>query len=69
MCLDVCGLAANLFRRNTPIIKVPTTVMAAVDASVGIKTAVKCAPAPCSGGSVTQWDVLIWPHHSTNSTN
>jgi 3-dehydroquinate synthase len=40
VCLDVAGLAANLFRRNTPLIKVPTTLMAAVDASVGIKTAV-----------------------------
>ncbi|KAK9832663.1 hypothetical protein WJX81_008668 [Elliptochloris bilobata] len=40
VCLDVTGLAANLYRRNTPVIKVPTTLMAAVDASVGIKTAV-----------------------------
>uniref|UniRef100_A0A383V683 Uncharacterized protein n=1 Tax=Tetradesmus obliquus TaxID=3088 RepID=A0A383V683_TETOB len=40
VCLDVAGLAANLYRRNTAIIKVPTTVMAVVDASVGIKTAV-----------------------------
>ena len=40
MCLDVAGLAANLYRRNTPLIKIPTTVMAAVDASIGIKTAV-----------------------------
>ena len=22
VCLDICGLAANLYRRNTPIIKV-----------------------------------------------
>ena len=36
----MAGLAANLYRRNTPLIKVPTTVMAAVDASIGIKTAV-----------------------------
>lgn len=40
VCLDIAGLAANLYRRNTPVIKVPTTLMAAVDASVGIKTAV-----------------------------
>ncbi|CAL5223885.1 g6478 [Coccomyxa viridis] len=40
VCLDVCGLAANLYRRNTPVIKVPTTLMAAIDASIGIKTAV-----------------------------
>ncbi|KAK3281372.1 hypothetical protein CYMTET_10831 [Cymbomonas tetramitiformis] len=38
--LDIAGLAANLFRRNTPIIKVPTTLMAVVDASIGVKTAV-----------------------------
>jgi 3-dehydroquinate synthase len=40
VCLDVAGLSANLYRRNTPVIKVPTTLMAAIDASVGIKTAV-----------------------------
>lgn len=40
VCLDVVGLAANLYRRNTPVIKIPTTVMAAIDASIGIKTAV-----------------------------
>lgn len=40
VCLDICGLAANLYRRNTPIIKVPTTLMGVVDASIGIKTAV-----------------------------
>ena len=42
MCLDVAGLAANLYRRNTPLIKVPTTVMAAVDASIGIKVSTCC---------------------------
>ena len=26
VCLDVCGLAANLYRRNTPVIKVPTSI-------------------------------------------
>ena len=26
MCLDVCGLAANLYRRNTPVIKVTTSL-------------------------------------------
>lgn len=38
--LDIAALAANLFRRNTPIIKVPTTLMAVVDASIGVKTGV-----------------------------
>ncbi|KAI8826904.1 Dehydroquinate synthase-like protein [Fimicolochytrium jonesii] len=38
--LDIAGLAANLYRRNTPIIKVPTTLIGMVDAAVGVKTAV-----------------------------
>ncbi|KAK9825252.1 hypothetical protein WJX74_003386 [Apatococcus lobatus] len=38
--LDTAGLACNLYRRNTPVIKVPTTLMGMVDAAIGIKTAV-----------------------------
>lgn len=38
--LDVSALAANLWRRGTPIIKIPTTLIANVDASIGVKTAV-----------------------------
>lgn len=38
--LDVSALAANLWRRGTPIIKIPTTLIANVDAAVGVKTAV-----------------------------
>jgi 3-dehydroquinate synthase len=37
VCLDVVGLAASLFRRRTPYIRVPTTSLAYVDASVGAK--------------------------------
>ncbi|ORY81992.1 hypothetical protein BCR37DRAFT_379911, partial [Protomyces lactucae-debilis] len=37
--LDVAALAANLWRRNTPIIKIPTTLLANIDASIGVKTA------------------------------
>jgi 3-dehydroquinate synthase len=37
VCLDVVGLAASLFRRRTPYIRVPTTALAYVDASVGAK--------------------------------
>jgi len=35
--LDVVGLAASMFRRRTPYIRVPTTSLAYVDASVGAK--------------------------------
>lgn len=38
--LDVSALSANLWRRGTPIIKIPTTLIANVDAAVGVKTGV-----------------------------
>jgi 3-dehydroquinate synthetase len=37
VCLDVVGLASALFRRRTPYIRVPTTTLSYVDASVGAK--------------------------------
>lgn len=40
---DVGGLAANLLRRGTPCVKVPTTLLAVVDAAVGVKTGVNFA--------------------------
>lgn len=38
--MDVVGLAANLFRRGIPYIRVPTTLLGVVDAAIGAKTAV-----------------------------
>jgi len=38
--LDIVGLAASLYRRGVPYIKVPTTLLGLVDASVGVKTAI-----------------------------
>lgn len=38
--LDIVGLAANLYRRSTPYIRVPTTLMGLVDAGIGAKTGV-----------------------------
>jgi 3-dehydroquinate synthase len=38
--LDIVGLAANLYRRGVPYIRVPTTLLAIVDASVGVKNGV-----------------------------
>mmetsp|Transcript_26518 Transcript_26518/g.79507 ORF Transcript_26518/g.79507 Transcript_26518/m.79507 type:complete len:485 (-) Transcript_26518:71-1525(-) len=40
VCLDVVGLAATLFRRKTPYVRVPTTTLSYVDASVGAKSGV-----------------------------
>lgn len=38
--LDIVGLAANLYRRGVPYVRVPTTLLAIVDASVGVKNGV-----------------------------
>jgi 3-dehydroquinate synthetase len=40
VCLDVVGLAVSFFRRTTPYIRVPTTLLFYIDASVGAKTGV-----------------------------
>jgi len=38
--LDLVGFAASLYRRGTPFVRVPTTLMGYIDAGVGIKTGV-----------------------------
>lgn len=43
VCLDTVGLAAALFRRRSPYIRVPTTTLSYVDASVGAKNGVNFA--------------------------
>lgn len=40
---DMTGLAASLYLRGVPFVQVPTTLLAAVDSSVGGKTAVNLA--------------------------
>lgn len=37
---DIVGLAASLYRRGTPYIRIPTTLIGLVDAGVGVKTGV-----------------------------
>lgn len=38
--LDIVGLASSLYRRSTPYVRVPTSLIGLVDAGVGIKTGV-----------------------------
>lgn len=38
--LDITGLASSLYRRSTPYVRVPTSLVGLVDAGVGIKTGV-----------------------------
>ena len=40
---DVAGLAASLFKRGSPVIHVPTTLLAQVDSAIGGKTAIDAA--------------------------
>ncbi|MDT3399396.1 sedoheptulose 7-phosphate cyclase [Streptomyces sp. B1866] len=42
--LDVVGLACSLYRRSTPYVRVPTTLIGLVDAGVGAKTGVNFGP-------------------------
>jgi len=38
--LDIAGMGACLYRRGVPFVRVPTTLLAIVDASVGVKNGV-----------------------------
>lgn len=38
--LDIVGMVASLYRRGTPYVRIPTTLVAFVDAGVGIKTGI-----------------------------
>jgi len=38
--LDIAGMAAGAYRRGVPFIRVPTTLLAIVDASVGVKNGI-----------------------------
>jgi len=55
VCLDVVGLASTLFRRRTPYIRVPTTCLSYVDASVGAKSGVNF------GGSKNRLGLYVPP--------
>ncbi|XP_066528480.1 2-epi-5-epi-valiolone synthase [Hoplias malabaricus] len=53
VCLDVVGLAAALYRRRTPFIRVPTTTLSYIDASVGAKSGVNFCGGKNKLGSYT----------------
>merc|ERR1712032_1662505 len=38
VCMEIVGFAASIYRRRTPYIRVPTTLMGYVDASIGAKS-------------------------------
>jgi 2-epi-5-epi-valiolone synthase len=38
--MDIAGLAASLYRRGVPYIRIPTTLMGQIDAGIGVKTGI-----------------------------
>merc|ERR1719502_1802720 len=46
VCMDIVGFAASIYRRRTPYVRVPTTLMGYVDASVGAKSGVNFEAEP-----------------------
>lgn len=56
---DISGLAASLYMRGVGLIQLPTTLLAAVDSSVGGKTAVNLEAGKNLAGSFYQPDLVI----------
>lgn len=48
---DLAGLAANLYQRGVPLVNIPTTLLAQVDAAIGGKTAIDAFGAKNSIGT------------------
>lgn len=43
--LDSAGFAASIYRRGVPFVKIPTTVLAQIDAAIGVKNAINLGEA------------------------
>ena len=56
---DMTGLAASLYLRGIPFVQVPTTLLAAVDSSVGGKTAVNLAAGKNLAGAFYQPKLVL----------
>jgi 3-dehydroquinate synthetase/predicted NBD/HSP70 family sugar kinase len=57
--LDVAGLAAALYRRGVPHVRVPTTLVGMIDAGIGVKTAVNHRGKKSLLGSYYPPDVVL----------
>jgi 3-dehydroquinate synthase len=57
--LDVGSFAASIYRRGVPFIRVPTTLLAYVDASIGIKTGVNYGIAKNLIGTFTAPELVL----------
>lgn len=57
---DLSGFAASIFLRGLPVIQVPTTLLAAVDSSVGGKTGVNLASGKNLAGTFWQPSLVVF---------
>ncbi len=57
--MDVCGLAATLFRRGVPLVRVPTTLIGMIDAGIGVKNGINFGGKKSQLGSFTAPDACI----------
>ncbi|SCL17935.1 sedoheptulose 7-phosphate cyclase [Micromonospora inyonensis] len=65
--LDVAGFATSIYRRGVPLIRVPTTLLAYVDASIGIKTAINFMGRKNLVGTFTAPSAVLLDHTLLNS--
>ncbi|MCL2067380.1 MAG: 3-dehydroquinate synthase [Treponema sp.] len=56
---DLAGFAAASYMRGVPFVQIPTTLLAAVDSSVGGKTAINLASGKNLAGSFYQPDIVL----------
>lgn len=56
---DLCGFAASIYLRGVPFVQIPTTLLAAVDSSVGGKTAVNLVAGKNLAGAFYQPRLVI----------
>ena len=61
--LDLVSLASNLFRRGIPCLRIPTTLVAAIDAGIGVKNAINFRNSKSRLGTyAAPYGVVIDPH-------
>ncbi len=64
---DMTGLAASLYLRGIPFVQVPTTLLAAVDSSVGGKTAVNLKAGKNLMGAFSQPELVLCDIRTLNT--
>ncbi|MBO7762468.1 MAG: 3-dehydroquinate synthase, partial [Clostridia bacterium] len=64
---DLCGFAAAVYLRGVPFVQIPTTLLAAVDSSVGGKTAVDLRAGKNLAGACHQPSLVICDCRTTDT--